>query len=72
MADFSHLDRGDMAQWVMGEMVQEVMGLVLEEATYNTINDYINYLNSDNKWVIYDSNTNRATITNVGIFYKKV
>ena len=47
------------------------MGLVLEEATYNTINDYINYLNSDNKWVIYDSNTNRATITNVGDFIKK-
>ena len=47
------------------------MGVVLEEATYNTVNDYINYLNSETKWVIYDSNTNRATITNVGDFVKK-
>ena len=47
------------------------MGRILEEATYNTVNDYINYLNSGNKWVIYDSNTNRASITNVGDFIKK-
>ena len=47
------------------------MGRILEEATYHTVNDYINYLNSGNKWVIYDSNTNRATITNVGDFIKK-
>ena len=42
-----------------------------DETTYNTVNDYINYLNSDNNWVIYDSSTNKATITNIGDFVKK-
>ena len=46
-------------------------GKILEEKTYDTVNDYINYLNSETKWVIYNSNTNRATITNVGDFIKK-
>ena len=47
------------------------MGISLEEATYNTIDDYINYLNKENKWVEYDSKTNKARITNVGDFVKK-
>ena len=43
-----------------------------EAVTYNTVNEYINYLNSDYNWVTYDSSTNKATITNVGDFVKKL
>ena len=43
-----------------------------QAVTYNTVNDYINYLNSDYNWVTYDSSTNKATITNVGDFVKKL
>ena len=39
--------------------------------TYNTVQEYINSLNSDTNWVTYDSKTNKATITNVGDFVKK-
>ena len=39
--------------------------------TYNTVQEYINSLNSDTNWVTYDSKTNKATITNVGDFAKK-
>ena len=42
-----------------------------DEVTYNTLNDYIDYLNEGNSWVTYDSSTNKATITNVGDFVKK-
>ena len=47
-------------------------GLDEEAETYKTVNDYINYLNSDYNWVTYDSSTNKATITNVGDFVKKL
>ena len=43
-----------------------------EAVTYNTVNDYISYLNSDYNWVTYDNSTNKATITNVGDFVKKL
>ena len=36
--------------------------------TYETASDYINSLNSDSKWITYDSSTNKATITSVGDF----
>ena len=39
--------------------------------TYETILDYIDYLNSDETWIYYDSSTNSATITNVESFVKK-
>jgi len=42
-----------------------------DAVTYNTVEEYINYLNSDTNWVTYDSSTNKATITNVGDFVKK-
>ena len=47
------------------------MGRGLEEETYNTVNDYITYLNSNGNWVTYNTDTNKATITNVGDFIKK-
>jgi hypothetical protein len=43
-----------------------------KDVTYDKVDDYINYLNSDNNWVAYDSSTNKATITNVGDFVKKL
>ena len=47
------------------------LGRRLDSTTYNTVNDYINYLNSDINWVTYDSSTNKATITSIGDFVKK-
>ena len=36
--------------------------------TYETASDYIASLNSDSEWIVYDSSTNKATITSVGDF----
>jgi hypothetical protein len=41
-----------------------------EEVTYETVQDYIDHLNADNTWVIYDSESNTATITSVEDFVK--
>ena len=38
------------------------------ETTYQTINDYIDSLNSDSEWITYDSSTNKATISSIGDF----
>ena len=36
--------------------------------TYNSLDDYISSLNSDETWVTYDSSTKKATISSVGSF----
>lgn len=36
--------------------------------TYQTVEEYINSLNSDTQWIKYDSNTNTATITSIEAF----
>ena len=38
------------------------------ETTYQTVDDYINSLNSDSAWITYDSSTNKATISSVRDF----
>lgn len=43
---------------------------VTTSATYNTAEDYIDSLNSDEEWVIYDAQTNTAHITSVEAFVK--
>ena len=42
-----------------------------DSTTYNTVEDYINALNSEKQWVIYDKSKNTATITSVGDFVAK-
>jgi hypothetical protein len=42
----------------------------IDNATYETAQDYIDSLNKDTTWVIYDSATNTATITSVEDFVK--
>lgn len=44
-------------------------GLTLS-GSYETVQDYIDALNAENEWVIYDSATNTATITSVADFVK--
>ena len=41
-----------------------------EERTFNTISEYISFLNSENEWVKYDSTKNKYIITNIGDFVK--
>ena len=41
-----------------------------EERTFNTISEYISFLNSENEWVKYDSTNNKYIITNIGDFVK--
>ncbi|MCC8096999.1 MAG: tannase, partial [Eubacterium sp.] len=41
-----------------------------DESTYETAEAYIDSLNSDGQWVIYDSETNTASITSVEDFVK--
>lgn len=36
--------------------------------TYDTLDDYIDYLNSDSTWVTYDSSTKKATVTSLSGF----
>lgn len=42
-----------------------------DSTTYQTVQDYINSLNSDTEWIKYDSATNTATITSMEAFVKK-
>ena len=39
-----------------------------EGTVYETAEDYINYLNSDNEWIKYDSSTNTVKITSIKDF----
>ncbi|MCD8215040.1 MAG: copper amine oxidase N-terminal domain-containing protein [Clostridiales bacterium] len=41
-----------------------------DETTYETAQEYIDSLNSDYQWVIYDSETNTASVTSVEDFVK--
>lgn len=41
-----------------------------EEKTFNTISEYISFLNSENEWVKYDNTKNKYIITNIGDFVK--
>jgi hypothetical protein len=38
--------------------------------TYNTTQDYIDSLNSDEEWIIYDAKTNTAKVTSIEAFVK--
>lgn len=42
----------------------------IEDVTYETAQDYIDSLNQDTTWVLYDSETNTASITSVEDFVK--
>lgn len=42
-----------------------------ESKTYETAQEYVDDLNADGEWVIYDSETNTATITSVAAFVEK-
>lgn len=46
----------------------EASGGVTLSGTYETVQDYINALNADTKWVTYDKKTNTATITSIADF----
>lgn len=46
----------------------EVSGGIRLSGTYETAQDYINALNSEKTWVIYDSGTNTAAITSIADF----
>ncbi|WP_127841677.1 subtype A tannase [Actinomyces wuliandei] len=39
-----------------------------ESTTYETVEDYIAYLNTDTEWVTYDASTNTATVTGLAGF----
>ena len=43
-------------------------GMQEESVTYETVQDYIDSLNEDTTWVLYDSETNKASITSVEDF----
>jgi hypothetical protein len=43
---------------------------VTEDVTYETAKDYIDSLNSDTTWVVYDEDTNTASITSIEDFVK--
>ena len=41
-----------------------------EAVTYETVQDYVDALNSDEAWIAYDANTNTARIASVGAFVR--
>ena len=43
-------------------------GNITLSGTYETVQDYINALNAEKTWVIYDENTNTATVTSIADF----
>lgn len=46
----------------------EVSGGITLSGTYETVQDYIDALNAETEWVIYDSETNTAAITSIADF----
>lgn len=46
----------------------EISGGISLSGTYETVQDYIDALNTETAWVIYDSETNTATITSIADF----
>lgn len=46
----------------------DVSGGILLNGTYETVRDYINALNADGEWVIYDESTNTVSITSIAGF----
>lgn len=46
----------------------ETIGGINLTGTYETVQDYINALNAETTWVIYDSESNMATITSIADF----
>ena len=46
-------------------------GTRILSTSYDTVLDYIQYLNSDETWVNYDISSNTATITSIGSFVNK-
>lgn len=61
------LPDGELPQGMPGKM-----GKSKEAATYETVQDYINSLNGEEEWVIYDADTNTAKITSVEAFAKHI
>lgn len=55
---------GQMPDIGQGNMAQA------SSKTYKTVEDYINSLNADEKWIIYDPKTNTAKITSIEAFVK--
>ncbi len=47
---------------------KETIGGLQLSGTYETVQDYIDALNAEKTWVIYDSETNTATITSIADF----
>lgn len=48
----------------------ETTGGITLSGTYETAQDYINALNAETNWVVYDSETNTVTITSIADFVK--
>ena len=48
----------------------EASGGITISGTYETVDDYIDALNADGRWVTYDAETNSASVTSVSDFVK--
>lgn len=48
----------------------EASGGIAISGTYETVDDYIDALNADGRWVTYDAETNSASVTSVSDFVK--
>ncbi len=48
----------------------EASGDITISGTYETVDDYIDALNADGRWVTYDAETNSASVTSVSDFVK--
>ena len=48
----------------------EASGGITISGTYGTVDDYIDALNADGRWVTYDAETNSASVTSVSDFVK--
>jgi len=52
----------------MPDAGQSTTGTAASGTTYETVQDYIDSLNSDTEWITYDSATGKATVTSVEAF----
>lgn len=66
--DLEDLDRPNDYYTIDGIDRNETTGGISLSGTYETAQDYINALNAETTWVMYDSTTNTATITSIADF----
>lgn len=62
---------GSYYDYVKGVIEQSLNNYLADLSDPKVAQEYVDYMNKDKKWINYDKNTNKATITSIADFAKK-